>query len=320
MSQIFIIKTKEMRNILLNRTERYLYSLDLRGPFDGKINKIGEKYYIHNYKTDEDIEIPAPPGYYFIPSFNDIAEGSIKKVSSLPQMTGEEITITVKDGDYTYETQVHTFTLSIDWLPTSGYCNYWTYDEFEIYSLYTGSTSSATFCGVIENAKEFDQFEDADMDILIRTRILEIDGHVSISQSYNSDPSDATSSAKNGLFVESVEPGVDYNRETGKVFYNKPFPKLINDVYDTSVTLTWEEVGIDDKLFQKYLSKIKSGHTSPKEFNVMLGDEYPTECHYYFSDKQKHIDFINFTRSEKRTRIDALGKTVTHSNYPPDSK
>ena len=75
--------------------------------------------------------------------------------------------------------------------------------------------------------------------------------------------------------VKEITPGVAYVRESGDTYYNgAALPNLEFTVPSASAssysrTYTWEELGITEEIYQKYVSLVKS-HSYPSDFNISM--------------------------------------------------
>jgi hypothetical protein len=200
--------------------------------------------------------------------------------------------------------------------------------------LFTGTTDSLSDCGTIAMTGRYDFTEET---VLLETNVSRGDEWLTISQTYNYHPreGDTGFEMKRKMFVDSIIPGVSYNRETGKVFYNRFFPKLVNDVpIGTTKSVTWEEAGIDDKIFGKYVSMIKEGKTSPDVFNVHILPVFNLDfgCRppiyigytkYWNTTEQITFEQITFRDGDSGTDdliIDAIHRTVVFGRYEADMK
>ena len=110
-------------------------------------------------------------------------------------------------------------------------------------------------------------------------------------------------------------PGVAYDEEHDVVRYNPQFKPLWftgqpsghggGDYYDELLeTRTWEECGIDDTMFARYLSAFREGHTSILDFNVKTNGNY---CRYrscneytaFFKDGRYSYFYVRIDAGER---------------------
>lgn len=90
--------------------------------------------------------------------------------------------------------------------------------------------------------------------------------------------------------VKEIVPGVAYIKESGLTVYNSGFPVLTASatVRDT----TWEEFGITQELYNKYLSSVLN-REFPVAFNISIGG-YSCKSVSYSKANQTWANFIKF--------------------------
>lgn len=91
--------------------------------------------------------------------------------------------------------------------------------------------------------------------------------------------------------VKEIVPGVVYIKESGLTVYNSSdFPVLTAST--TVRTTTWEEFGITQELYNKYLSSV-SNREFPMVFNISIGSRSCIGAGYTKAN-QTHTNFISF--------------------------
>lgn len=90
--------------------------------------------------------------------------------------------------------------------------------------------------------------------------------------------------------VKEIVPGVAYIKESGLTVYNSGFPVF---PFSASIkTGTWEELGITQELYNKYLSAV-SNREFPRAFNISIGSRSCIGAGYTKAN-QTWTNFISF--------------------------
>lgn len=90
--------------------------------------------------------------------------------------------------------------------------------------------------------------------------------------------------------VGEITPGVAYIEESGFTVYNSRFPALTAS--EGRKTTTWEEFGITQELYNKYLSAVLN-REFPLAFNIKVGDNYSYTAGYQKAE-QNHTNYLYF--------------------------
>lgn len=90
--------------------------------------------------------------------------------------------------------------------------------------------------------------------------------------------------------VKEIVPGVAYIKESGLTVYNSGFPVLTAST--TVRTTTWEEFGITQELYNKYLSAALN-REFPMAFNISIGGDGCIGVSYNKAN-QTWTNFISF--------------------------
>lgn len=117
---------------------------------------------------------------------------------------------------------------------------------------------------------------------------VEENGNFSYSASATQEPGSTEKHYKGQ--VKEIVPGVAYIKESGLTVYNSGFPVLTasTTVRDT----TWEEFGITQELYNKYLSAALN-REFPMAFNISIGG-YRCKDVSYTKANQTWTNFISF--------------------------
>lgn len=110
--------------------------------------------------------------------------------------------------------------------------------------------------------------------------------------------------------VKEIVPGVAYIKESGLTVYNSGFPVFPFSASER--TGTWEELGITQELYNKYLSAVLN-REFPEAFNISIGG---TACYRvaYTKASQTWTNFIRFDCGNYAFYIYDDGTVRIHSN------
>jgi hypothetical protein len=109
--------------------------------------------------------------------------------------------------------------------------------------------------------------------------------------------------------VKEIVPGVAYIKESGLTVYNSGFPEI--SATTQTRTTNWEEFGITQELYNKYLSAALN-REFPMVFNISIGG-YSCEGVSYSKANQTRTNFISFNCGEYAFNIydDGVVKIVS---------
>lgn len=110
--------------------------------------------------------------------------------------------------------------------------------------------------------------------------------------------------------VGEITPGVAYVEESGFTVYNSGFPALTASA--GTRTTTWEEFGITQELYNKYLSAVLN-REFPLAFNIKIGDNSCVAAGYTKAT-QYNTNFIIFDCNRYSFEIhdDGVAKIVSN--------